>query len=209
MVRIGRHTVEHGDVMDGISDLMGGNKVDIMYSDPPWGQGNIRYWQTMNQKMNGAEKRDILYDDFLKQIFKIADAYVTDFLFVEYGCQWKNDIIDYGTTNNFVHNGIVGLKYRAGSVFRPLDLHVFNRTEKPLDSAYIKNVSDTSGYKTLQRAIIPFADKTKSILDPCCGMGYTAQIAVDTGMTFYGNELNFKRLNKTIQRLKKDERQRD
>jgi predicted methyltransferase len=43
--------------------------------------------------------------------------------------------------------------------------------------------------------------KGDKILDPCCGMGYTAQIAIDNGMYFYGNELNAKRLQKTINRF--------
>ena len=34
-----------------------------------------------------------------------------------------------------------------------------------------------------------------------CGMGYTAQATVDRNMIFRGNELNKKRLDKTIKRL--------
>ena len=40
-------------------------------------------------------------------------------------------------------------------------------------------------------------------LDPMCGMGFTAQASINRGMSFYGNELNKKRLEKTILRLKK------
>jgi len=36
-----------------------------------------------------------------------------------------------------------------------------------------------------------------------CGMGYTAQATVDRGISFRGNELNKKRLDKTIARLSK------
>jgi len=39
-------------------------------------------------------------------------------------------------------------------------------------------------------------------LDPMCGMGFTAQAAVNRGMRFFGNELNLKRLEKTKVRLK-------
>jgi hypothetical protein len=39
------------------------------------------------------------------------------------------------------------------------------------------------------------------VFDPCCGMGYTARAAVAAGMRFRGNELNAKRLQKTIQFL--------
>lgn len=38
---------------------------------------------------------------------------------------------------------------------------------------------------------------------PCCGMGFSAQIACDNKMMFRGNELNSKRLEKTKLRLAK------
>jgi 16S rRNA G966 N2-methylase RsmD len=47
---IGIHRVQHGDIMNGLDELMEGDKADFIYSDPPWGQGNLTYWQTMNKK---------------------------------------------------------------------------------------------------------------------------------------------------------------
>ena len=41
------------------------------------------------------------------------------------------------------------------------------------------------------------------VLDPMCGMGYTAQATAGMGLTFRGNELNATRLRKTIDRLQK------
>ena len=40
-------------------------------------------------------------------------------------------------------------------------------------------------------------------MDLCCGMGYTAQACIDNGLKFIGNELNEKRLGKTIGRLQR------
>jgi predicted methyltransferase len=42
------------------------------------------------------------------------------------------------------------------------------------------------------------------VLDPMCGMGYTAQAAIKYGLAFRGNELNSVRLQKTIDRLHRD-----
>jgi len=201
--QIGNHRVKHGDVMEGIDDLMDGKKADIIYTDPPWGQGNIRYWQTMNKKMTGAEPTDIPFEKFMLQIFKIGKAHAKNLMFVEFGIRWKDDIIRYGTEQGFIHNGIINLQYRSGSKLLPLHLHVFSKTTLDLSTEYIDSVTDTHGFDTLKKAIIPFTKEGKIILDPCCGMGYTAQIAKDTGMVFYGNELNSKRLEKTIKRLEK------
>ena len=79
---IGKHRVKHGDIMDGIDDLMDGKQADIIYTDPPWGQGNIRYWQTLNKKMTGAERKEIKYDAFINQIFKVCKKYAKNLLFV-------------------------------------------------------------------------------------------------------------------------------
>ena len=51
-------------------------------------------------------------------------------------------------------------------------------------------------------AVAPFAVPGGIILDPMCGMGYTAEAAKSNRMRFRGNELNQHRLDKTIARLR-------
>ena len=46
-------------------------------------------------------------------------------------------------------------------------------------------------------------EDAKIILDPMCGMGYTAQASINRNLSLRGNELNKTRLEKTIQRLAK------
>lgn len=76
-MRIGKHVVTHSDLMElDINTLLEGEKVDMMYSDPPWGTGNLKYWQTMNKKMNDVERNDVDLHDFLNRIMSIArDGY--------------------------------------------------------------------------------------------------------------------------------------
>ena len=38
IIQIGRHRVRHGDMFDDLSELFGGDKADMFYSDPPWGE---------------------------------------------------------------------------------------------------------------------------------------------------------------------------
>ena len=201
---VGPHRVKHGNVMEGIEELMGNDTADIVYSDPPWGEGNIKYWETMNKKMNSVEvKSAVPLPAFLNQIFSIATKYSNNMILIEYGMKWYEDIVNYGLKHNLIHNGIAVLKYRSGSKFYPLHLHVFSKRPIVLPSNYLENLKDTYGMDTLRKAIEPFKQSGKIILDPCCGMGYTAQIALETGMFFRGNELNEARLNKTIARLQK------
>ena len=58
----GLHKIKHGSITLGIAELMGQEKASLVYSDPPWGAGNVRYWQTINNKMTGANPQYLSYD---------------------------------------------------------------------------------------------------------------------------------------------------
>lgn len=205
ITKICNHVVMHSDIMkSNINDVLNGAKVDVMYSDPPWGEGNLSYWQTINTRQTGDEPNPVNLDAFLNRIFKIASDNVKGVTFIEYGVKWRSGIKDLAKQYGFVDIGTIPLQYRSGSKLLPLDLHVFAKKPMTLPDDYIKRVENTYGYNTLKQVFSLYPDmEGLSILDPCCGMGYTAQIAVDRKMTFYGNELNSKRLSQTIKRLEK------
>lgn len=203
MIRqIGRHRIKCGDVTKGIDDLMGSDRAMIMYSDPPWGDGNIKYWATMNKKATGQVVEPALLAVFLDSVFGIAERYVDRWLLIEYGVRWCDEITRRGELAGFEELAIAPLVYSSENL--PLHLHIFGRPGAALPAGLVPAVSGTKGYLTVQRAIGPLAAIGATILDPCCGMGYTAQAAVDYGMNFRGNELNQARLDKTIARLERD-----
>lgn len=209
IVRIGKHAVQHCDIMKtDLTELMGGQQADFMYSDPPWGQGNLKYWQTMNHKMTGAEKNNPDYSDFLNHYFDLVAKYAKDRIVVEYGERWADDVIKLCTDRGFKH--ITTLKGIYSGENLPLDFHFFSKSGDmviPPDMAEF--CATHKGYtvvKGIGKRLIP--DDAKLILDPCCGMGFSAQLAIDHGIAFRGNELNAKRLKKTIARLEKDKSQK-
>ena len=106
---IGSHRFRHGDVTKGISDLMRSDKAQIMYSDPPWGEGNIKYWATMNKKMTGDTNVPVPLDTFLGSIFDAANRYVSHYLLIEYGIRWADMIQKRGEQAGFQHVEIIKL----------------------------------------------------------------------------------------------------
>jgi hypothetical protein len=207
--QFGVHRVRHGNVMDqaGIRELMGSDKAHIMYSDPPWGDGNIKFWATYNKKVTGQVVQPTPLNEFLNRIFSIAGTYCAGHLLIEYGCRWAADIRARGLDRGFQYHGKMNLFYKGGGKTLPLDLHMFSRPGVPMPQA-VEAARDSMGYKTLTLAVPPLTRywneqgvRQPVILDPCCGMGYTAQAAVDNRMAFRGNELNAARLAKTIARL--------
>lgn len=204
IMQIGKHRVRHGDVYDDLGELMQGKKVDIFYSDPPWGEGNLKYWQTMNNKMTGAPKKEVDLNKFLNRIMEVAVQHTADdaVIFFEYGCRWHDKFCSVAESYGLRH--ICSTEMVYGSANNPVMSIVFDKNgshEAP--EGYQSGVYHTKGYKSLLASIEPFLGVSESIMDPCCGLGYTAKFAVEHGLVFYGNELNGKRLEKTIRRLER------
>lgn len=205
ITRIGNHIVRHGDVMDeeGMAELLQSTTAEFFYSDPPWGQGNLKYWQTMNLKMTNTPPKEVNLDAFLNRIFELAANHCHGIVWIEYGVRWRETIVAMGEMYGLRHLGIAHVRYSSQNL--PLDLHVFRHPayEATIPSNYFASLEGLKGYRTLELAVTPLARPGATIIDPCCGMGYTAQIAKDTGMKFIGNELNAARLQKAINRLRK------
>ena len=89
----------------------------------------------------------------------------------------------------------------------PLDIHILSKN--PIDDYltmdfFYNACLGLKGYKLVDKIFKIYCPiDAQIILDPMCGMGYTAQATVDRGISFRGNELNKKRLDKTIKRLSK------
>jgi len=203
---IHHHKIQCGDIMDGVDELMGKELADFIYSDPPWGQGNLRYWQTMNLKMTNVPKKEIVYPEFLEQLFAIISKYAKDRVVIEYGKRWHEDIVNISRQHGFVHNGSLEGFYKAGAKMLPNDFHVLSKIE-PVEIT--EELREKARYlKEILLVDLMFdefcPDDAQVILDPMCGMGNTAQICVNKGYQFRGNELNQKRLDKTIARLKSE-----
>jgi len=203
--QIGKHRVRHGDVADesGISELVSGATADIFYSDPPWGSGNLKYWETMNKKMNGVSSEFMTKDvgEFLDIVLGHSIRYTDGWVVIEYGKRWTDLLIQKALDHGLSFCGKVEALY--GSSNHPLDI-VFFRTDGPrqIDLSPIYHLK---GYKCVKEIFKLLKPSSGGVgMDLCCGMGYTAQACIDNGLSFIGNEVNKARLNKTIARLEKD-----
>jgi len=205
ITNIGLHKVQHGDIMNNIDKLMTHEIADFVYSDPPWGEGNLKYWQTMNFKNNNQPRNEsINYAEFLPYLFKLIHRYSKDLIIIEYGIKWREDIIKIAQHSGYIHGGFANSFYKSGSKMLPLDIHIFSKTGNyQLTDKFTEVCKDNHGLNLVQKIFkLLCPQDSKIVLDPMCGMGYTAQCAIDNKLIFRGNELNKKRLDKTIQRIK-------
>lgn len=202
---IGPHKVQCANVMHGIDNLMGSDVADFCYSDPPWGQGNLKYWQTINKRHTGQEPQEISYAEFMPFFFALLNRYVRDIAIIEYGQQWHSDVIEAGERAGFRHGGDCVSFYKAGSKLLPVDVHVFSKSgTAKVTQEFARGCKEYRGQRLVEFAFDQMLPaNAKMVLDPMCGMGYTAQATVNRRLAFRGNELNAKRLQKTIARLEK------
>src|SRR5215813_12911284 len=196
MTTIGPHKVTCGSLISPAVDAMlAGERVNILYSDPPWGDGNLAYWQTMNRKMTGAIVPQVKHSELYDRILQLIARYVDGFVFVETGLRWRDYVMDRLRGAGLVNLSAHGLKYRSGS--KQLENVLIAAGTSPAYQ-FNFNPSPYRGAELPRHVVASVATPGGIVFDPCCGMGYSARAAVAAGMQFRGNELNRKRLDKTI-----------
>lgn len=206
---IGEHRVRHGNIYDTdeIIKLVGNAKASLYYSDPPWGAGNIRYWNTINKRQNDTvEEQDegnFNVVKFVSQVLTLAQRFTKGWVVIEYGQRWSDDVIKMAEEKGLYFCAKSYTMYRSGSKWLPVDMLVFNTEgKKEVDLTgwtKIKNEEAIISW-IINRLDIP---EGSMIMDLCAGMGNTARVAIRHNCKFIGNELNEARLNKTIISLEK------
>ena len=198
---IGWHKITNASVDEAVvDDMLRGERVNILYSDPPWGDGNLKYWVTMNKKMSGREFTPIPYSVLVERFRGLISNYVDGHVIIETGKAWLGETVNM--LRPVVHNiDVYTLQYRSGS--RMLECVMISGVTNPSYPKMSFNPTGMHGYEVPKQSIASIATPGGIVLDPCCGMGYTARAAVSAGMQFRGNEFNPVRLAKTVKFLER------
>lgn len=197
---IGPHRVAVGDVTQGaVAVVMAGEKADVIYSDPPWGEGNLRYWRT-----HANDPAQPTWEPFVEAWTRAAAEALRPGggIFVEMGLRWEGGFAEALAGVGLPVRYRWETQYRGGSKLLPVAL-LYSGPELRGDF----NPAPLRG-PALPRACVEAAARVLGlfdrpvprglVLDPCCGKGYTARAAVAAGMRFRGNELNPKRAAVTV-----------
>lgn len=178
-------------------------RVEIIYSDPPWNPGNSRYWRTHAGKQPGD------YGNLLHEWCRIVSECVTSrglkHLFCEQsvndqhrqmffdalkdqGLDWELPFLEEWT----VYYGSPG----SISVRHPNKLLHFGKKR------ILTDPTDMAGEPMTIRVFAGLGlDPGTWVLDPCMGKGMTSRMAHYFDLNCVGVELNEKRLEKTLQWL--------
>lgn len=165
-------------------------KIYMVYSDPPWNPGNAKMWRTIS-KLDGGVGRAVNWDNFLSSLIKCILFPNPEHIFIESGVKQTQEFIEHALKNGFP------AYQKTWNVF-------YNYTH-PNRISYFSNTNTFSGNpwgmknEPMTRHVFEhLAESGKIVFDPCIGLGMTARMAHNFNMICYGNELNPKRLEKTL-----------
>jgi len=179
------HRISTRDIMiDDLDDLFKGEKADCLFSDPPWGLGNLKYWRTMNEQKG----HNVDWFRFLERIKFLYERHVCGPLFIETGIRFENDLVKVFGEPSARYEKVYGSKKL------PNILLCWGAV--PGKSPAGMNCFDTPIAVLSSLPNIP-----KSVFDCCVGTGATAKACKKIGAVCYANELNPKRAAKTMKIL--------
>jgi hypothetical protein len=197
-VEIGSHRLLLGDITTGaVIRLMGTERADVVYSDPPWGPGNQQYWHTYRDR-GSVPLTD--WPDFLSafcqsvQAVRHPDAPV----FVEMGLRWTHQL---DAAMERVHLPLQRewqITYGPKSKPLPLRLALFGPKDIPVDLG-LNTWGEPVTREILRAVVAPGA----IVLDPCTGLGMTSRWTHKFGGRFRGTEMTERRLAVTEAWLRK------
>lgn len=197
-INVGKHVLNCDSIERvDFKELLGGKKAHIFYSDPPWGDGAMKYWVTLNKKDTGIAYEPMTYGRLLEVLVRIVKENVDGYVFIETGKRWEEQTriaLESFAYNVRVHNTF----YKCGTKFNPCVL--FSCSTRP-ELFFVDVLDGLYGLAQVKRAIKSVAVPNTILLDPMCGMGYSARTAKEYDMIFVGNEFNAKRLLKTKEKL--------
>jgi hypothetical protein len=163
-------------------EALRGEKAQIVYSDPPWGEGNLRYWRTHNGQSDLLPK----WDTFLNLFCDVVSENIAagGHVFVEMGLRWVDQV-----ALEMEKRGLPETQ-RWQCVYTSKKLPNVLWHSGPIASC---DPTGMGGVAMTAHVLGSVAVPNALVLDPCCGKGMTARCSVRLGMRFAGVELNPKR----------------
>lgn len=183
-----KHKIICGDLTKGdLVSLMGDNKADIIYTDPPWNDT----WITTFRKRAGKTDTQSL-KDFLQIFVSELKKYSKGVIYIEFGVR-INELLD---------------------VLEKEGAQTLNLWESPLGKTgkqYLWRGSFSNSFKPItfnkdiNKLMEPDVINGGILLDPCIGLGRSYYLAKRAGMICHGLEIQKSKVNKLLTEVKNDE----
>ena len=206
MIKIHGHVLTHGNIKDSQLDAAikenYPNGIDFCYTDPPWGNSNLKYWETMNKKMNGQSTDQI--DQLLleNRVVRLICDNVREYAFIVYGVHQAESLMNIIKEQKEVTDvQYIEKKYKSGNKWLKNCVIAVTLNDSPIEN-WAYTLADQDGLAGLEVICKLFQYRYRSVLDPFVGQGFYLEILHKYGFNVIGNELNQARLDKAVIRIK-------
>lgn len=157
-----------------IMDYTSFPEYDIIWCDPPWEDGMVKYFETLNKKQNGKIVVNKI-DGILDTLFRLAHNGKP--ICVEYSVKGHERLIRIAEKYNHQYFHTTFAKQDNGSP----SVIIFFNTDFILPDNIVGYKNTTLGVQGL---------KAKHVFDPFAGIGRTARAVLKAGATYHGSEFN-------------------
>jgi hypothetical protein len=172
-------------------------RIELIYSDPPWNPGNRKYWRTHANK-----DHDGSYNDFLTKWTDLVNYCIenkeTSHVFTEqsYNDEHREMFLEHADKWALPLRDKYKVFYGSpGSRSRQNPNMLLHFSKIPLRT----NPTGLDGeVMTIRACAGTNIDSGATVLDPCMGKGMTSRMALYFQWNCIGTELNSKRLGKAI-----------
>lgn len=189
---IGPHRILCGDITAAAAgDLLGEERVDRIYSDPPWGPGNQQFWHTMRER--GSVPRTS-WPGFLAAFCGVCAAFRKPEapVFVEMGMRWADELDAAMLAVGLPRQRRWVVTYGPKKKPLPVTLNLYGP-----EDIEIRMPDPPHGEPVTKAVLETVVRPGMLVFDPCTGLGMTARITHRLGGHFRGTEMNAARLERT------------
>lgn len=166
-----------------LADIMTLNEAphyDICYTDPPWGNKMVGFFQSIQTKDTGKVTNNSL-SDILFKLGEIAD--INKPLYVEYSIYIYQEVVDI--LERCGHTLYKSIELKT-SYNKPYVLLIFNTS--------VDATEGIKGFNIVTDIVRKFDNPI--VFDPFAGVGLSAKAVVAGGGSYIGSELNASRFAK-------------
>lgn len=179
---------------------MDGEKADIIYTDPPWGEAFLKYFH----KHAGLEMTDT-WPEFVQRLGAVYQANLRPggHLVIEMGLRWVDEFAEVLSDFGFPETARWNVTY--GPKKKPITMGVwYSGPGFEIDRSLLHGTAVTA----TNLRLLAQEEPGGTVLDPCCGKGMVAKYALREGFRFVGTELFSERAAKTQAVIDRAEKRR-
>lgn len=165
---------------------MAGTSIALVYTDPPWGRGVHRAFRT-KAGLAGPD-----HDALMAAILGLCT--LARHALIEMSYRDVEALIGYATPLGLIERARWAITWDRGR--RPCLLLAFTSGPHP----YFTDQDDAN---TPGIAIDYLTEAGDLVVDPCTGLGFTAEAAARLGRRFLGSELHPNRCSATLEKLRR------